>query len=240
MLARLCLFAAAIIVPSLALQGEAGIDDNDNAVVALPTEALVLPPVGRYGRTPIPVDALQASICAGAWKAPKSGDTLNDPDGKERKWFTVPIKNGSVKHSALAGGCAFFSVPSPAEQVMILEAAGHTLVQINGEPRVGDVYQTGYVRVPMLLRKGANEFLFHVARGSLRAKLVAPKATAQLHLGDVTLPNLLVGKEADAHAAVVVLNAGMGTIAGLRITATLPRWQTDRDAAAAAAAAGGV
>jgi predicted esterase len=222
MLARPCLLAAAIIIPSLALQANAGLDEDYNATVALPTEALILPPVGRYGRTPIPVDALQASICAGAWKAPKSGDTLSDSDGKERKWFTVPFKNDSVKHSALVGGCAFFSVKSPWERVMILEAAGHTLVQVNSEPRVGDVYQTGYVHVPVLLRKGVNEFLFHVARGSLRAKLVAPKATAQLHLGDVTLPNLLVGKEADAHAAVVVLNAGMGTLAGLRITATLP------------------
>lgn len=222
MLARPCLLAAAIIVPSLALHAHAGFDEDYNATVALPTEALILPPVGRYGRTPIPVDALQASICASAWKAPNSGDTLSDSDGNERKWFTVPFKNDSVKHSALAGGYAFFSVESPRERVMILEAAGHTLVQVNGEPRVGDVYQTGYVRVPVLLHKGANEFLFHVARGSLRAKLVAPKATAQLHLGDITVPNLLLGKEVDAHAAVVVLNASMGTIAGLRITATLP------------------
>src|SRR6267142_6232004 len=135
MFVLICLLAATIIVPSLALQAGAGIDEDYHATVALPTEALILPPVGRYGRTPIPVDALQASICAGAWKAPKSGDSLNDADGRERKWFTVPFKNGSVKHSALAGGYAFFSVKSPRERVIILEAAGHTLVQVNVEPR---------------------------------------------------------------------------------------------------------
>src|SRR5262249_62401073 len=96
-------------------------------------------------------------------KTPQAGDTLTDADGKERKWFTIPFKGGRAQHSALAGGSAFFSVNSPSERVMILDAAGHTLVQVNGEPRVGDMYQTGYVRVPVLLHKGANEFLFHLA-----------------------------------------------------------------------------
>src|SRR5262245_8711102 len=98
---RLCLLVAAFFVPTFALQTDARPSENDDPVVALPSEALILPSVGRYGRTPIPVDVLQAAICAGNWKTPKAGDTLTDADGKERKWLTIPFKGGRAKHSAL-------------------------------------------------------------------------------------------------------------------------------------------
>src|SRR5262245_47261821 len=157
---------------------------------ALPEEALVIASVGRYGRTPAPTDAIQALIAAGQWKTPKAGDTLTGADGTERAWGTVPVKDGALKHQALNGGYALFTVKADAERVMILDAAGHSLVLVNGAPRVGDHYQTGYVKVPVLLKKGDNEFLFHVQRGSLRAKLIEPKAAAQLRMGDVTAPSL--------------------------------------------------
>ena len=33
--------------------------------ITLPGEVLVVPPVGRYGRTPAPVDVVQAQLAAG-------------------------------------------------------------------------------------------------------------------------------------------------------------------------------
>lgn len=209
------LLIAAIVVSDPAFGGA-----NDGVpVISLPSEALVLPPVARYGRTPVPIDPVQALICSSKWKTPKAGDALTGPDGIGRKWFAVPFKNGAVNHNALAGGYASFTVASPTERVMILEAAGHAMVLVNGEPRVGDIYQTGYVRVPVLLRKGDNELLFHVARGALRAKLVQPKAAAQFNMGDVTAPNLIVGQKIDDWVAVVVLNASSTPRDDLMITA---------------------
>ncbi len=194
----------------------------DNDPPSLPGEALVIPPVGRYGRTPVPMDPVQALICSGQWKTPKAGDTLTGADGNERTWITVPIKDGSVNHKALAGGYALFTVKAAAERVMILEAAGHALVLINGEPRVGDIYQTGYVKVPVLLKKGDNELLFHVARGSLRARLVETKSLVEFHLGDVTAPNLIVGKKVNEWVSVVVLNTLPVTQQKSSITAIHP------------------
>ena len=53
----------------------------------------------------------------------------------------------------------------------------------NGEPRMGDPYQTGMVRLPVLLRPGTNDFLFQGSRGRIWAKLVAPRAPAELLAG---------------------------------------------------------
>lgn len=187
---------------------------------SLPGEALVIPPVGRYGRTPVPIDPLQALMATGQWKTPKAGDTLTGADGKERTWTTVSVKDGALKHQA--GGYALFTVQAETERVMILDAAGHSLVLVNGEPRVGDVYQTGYVKVPVLLKKGDNEFLFQVARGSLRAKLVEPKGEAEFHLGDTTAPNLILGTVHDDYISFVVLNTTAKALIGSAVVATQP------------------
>ena len=70
------------------------------------------------------------------------------------------------------------NVPSDDDRVMILEASGHSLVYANGEPRAGDPYSHGYVHLPVKLRKGDNEFLFSVGRGTLKARLVDAEVRA--------------------------------------------------------------
>src|SRR5206468_3990180 len=49
-------------------------------------EALVIASGSRYGRAPLPVDALAAQLVVGTWTAPKEGSELKLPDGSLRKW----------------------------------------------------------------------------------------------------------------------------------------------------------
>jgi poly(3-hydroxybutyrate) depolymerase len=176
-------------------------------VPALPAECLVLPPVGQSRRSPVYTDLLQAAIVAGRWKAPRAGDTVTLPSGTVRKWEALkPNKDGAFAHTALRGGYAYLAVPAEEDGVLILEAGGHGMVYVNGEPRPGDPYQTGYVKLPIRLHKGTNDLLFHVSRGQFRAKLTAPKAAAIFNTADLTLPDLVVGEPAKAWGAVVVLN----------------------------------
>jgi pimeloyl-ACP methyl ester carboxylesterase len=172
------------------------------------SEGLVIAPVGRYGRSAVHTDALEALMVAGRWAPPKAGDTVKLPDGSSRRWeLARAAKDGALTHAALAGGYAFFSVPSDDKRVMLLEASGHAMAYVNGVPRAGDLYQNGYVHLPVLLRPGANDFLFHVSRGRLQAKLVPPRAAALLDLADTTAPDLVVGEGVQTWAAVVVVNA---------------------------------
>ena len=95
------------------------------------------------------------------------------------------------------------------------------MVYVNGEPRVGDLYRSGYVRVPIRLTKGTNHLVFAPGRGPVSIKLTEPKGPAQLHLGDVTVPDLVVGEAVDTEAAVVVLNNTAEAVTGLEIEATV-------------------
>jgi poly(3-hydroxybutyrate) depolymerase len=185
-------------------------------------EGLVLPAVGRGGRAPIHTDALEALIVAGRRQAPKAGDSVKHPDGTTRHW--EPMKAGDddvFQHRALGGGYAYFAVQAAEPRVAMLEASGHLMVYVNGEPRSGDPYQSGYVHLPIQLRSGTNHLLFLVGRGRLSAKLVQPKASAFLDVADTTLPDLIVGQPANTWGAIVVTNATADSAAGLELHAQL-------------------
>src|SRR5579885_2024799 len=147
-------------------------------------EALILAPPARAMRVAFPIDPVAAQIADGTWAPPKAGDTVPRPDGRKRAWQKLaPGKDGSYQDRALNGGYAFFSLDSPADRVMVLEASGHGMVWVNGEPRAGDPYSYGYVHVPVQLKKGANLFLFTVARGELKAKLPNPPGEIFFKIG---------------------------------------------------------
>src|SRR5205823_4540576 len=97
---------------------------------------------------------------------------------------------------------------------------GHDMAYVNGEPRVGDLYQYGWARVPVLLHPGTNDLLFHCVRaGELRVKLVAPPAPAFLNTRDMTLPDQIQGEKASPLGAVLVVNATDAFLTGLALRA---------------------
>src|SRR6266542_3009239 len=108
-------------------------------------DCLVIPSVGRYGRAPLPIDFLQAEIVAGRWKAPKPGDKLALSGGATRTWETATAKDGALAHPALRGGYLFWRVKVDAPRVMRLQASGHAMAYVNGEPRAGDPYSNGLI-----------------------------------------------------------------------------------------------
>ncbi len=193
--------------PSPAAPPEAAAPPPPRREIAI-REVLAIGGVGRWGRSAVHTDAIEADIVAGSWAAPAAGQWLTLPDGSARTWVAVSAEeDGAVRHESLAGGYAHAAIEAEQEEVLLLEASGHSMVYANGEPRAGDPYQWGFVRLPVLLKRGINEFLFACGRGELRAKLVEPASPVMLDASDATLPDLLVGEEPNTWAAVVVINA---------------------------------
>ncbi len=182
---------------------------------AIPFEhGLALPPGGRGGRMPIASDSLQRQIVLGQFQPPKPGDIVKRPDGPDRTWTAVEAVNGAFQNPALHGGYLFVSYHSDAARTLILDASGHNLVYVNGVPRVGDPYRTGYVQIPVPVIKGDNSFLFQIGRGKLQARLRDPRDPATIEPTDATLPDLVVGTSAKALASVLVVNASEKPLEG--------------------------
>ncbi len=177
-------------------------------------ECLVIRSVGQSGRSATHTDAIEAQIVSGKWMPPKAGDQVALPDGRSQTWTTASAdKDDWIANPALNGGYAYIQIDSPIETTVILEAAGHNMVYFNGEPRMGDPYSYGYVKLPVHLKQGANQLIFSVGRGKLRARLVAPRKPVMLDVSDATLPDLIPGERGPKWGAIVVINATNGVLA---------------------------
>ncbi len=160
---------------------------------------------GAGGRNSIPTDPLLERRIAGAWQTPKAGESITLSAGNTRKWeLGKPNADGVF---ALRGGFGYAEITAPKEEVMILEASGHGLVFVNGEPHSGDVYNFGIVKIPVLLHAGKNAFLFRAGRGQLKAHLTRPTAPVIFNTADVTFPDVTGEAGKEYWAAAIVMNA---------------------------------
>jgi dienelactone hydrolase len=184
--------------------------------------ALVIRPAMRGGRSPVFTDPVEHLLVRGQWQPPREGETLGD--GELSTWQRLEANEaGSLSHAALAGGYAFASVQSTGERIALLDARGHRHVYVNGEPRAGDVYDNGSLRIPIKLREGENEFLFRGGRGRLRAVITEPPAPVFIETRDMTLPDVIAGEELEAPllAGIIITNATEEWVGGLQITASI-------------------
>jgi len=180
--------------------------------------------VVKAGRAPFHTDAIEAEIISAAWSRPGEGDEVQLPDGTSSKWSIISTnKDGWFDGSALRGGYAYVPVMVESNCVMILEAAGHNLAYVNGQPRAGDPYESGYVHLPVPLHAGTNDFLFQCSRGRLKFALTPASPPVSLNLGDTTLPDLVTGESLNHWGAAVVINATAEIQRGLSIRASIGR-----------------
>lgn len=169
---------------------------------------LTLRAVDRFYRAPFQQDAIEAALISGELKPTQEGDTVQGSTGIRRRWESMHAgEDGWIRESGLRGGYALATYDSPREEVLLLHARGHSMVYVNGAPRVGDTYDNGWLQVPVLMRKGTNEFLFHLGRGELLAELLPPEGEVVLGQQDATLPDLIVGEDEAKWGAVWVINA---------------------------------
>ncbi|HEY3243695.1 MAG TPA: prolyl oligopeptidase family serine peptidase [Phycisphaerae bacterium] len=188
-------------------------------------ECLVIENAVQPRRAPVHVDPIEAQIVAGTWMPPRVGDASPATTTQPKMWEKIVGKeDGWFEHAALGNGYAYFAVNAPEERIVLLEAVGHSMVYVNGEPRAGDPYQYGFVRLPIKLRRGTNDLLFLCGRGRLRAKLIPSRAPVMLDCSDATLPDLGTGEDSGTSAAVLLVNATDDRLEGLTLRARLSIW----------------
>jgi predicted esterase len=209
------LLLAALCLPSISLAQLVVTPDTDTLPL---THGLAIGGVSNSARRTINIDAVAAAIIDGKLtgaSAPRPGDQLDLPAtlrAGKAKWFEIKTgEDGSL--SIPRNGYICCTVTAEQGRAMILEARGHGVVYVNGQPRVGDAYAAGYVRLPVALRQGDNTFLFGSGRGGMLARLVAPVTEIELNTLDLTTPDILLdtqgpGPEGAWLMAIPVLNCG--------------------------------
>jgi pimeloyl-ACP methyl ester carboxylesterase len=169
---------------------------------------LVLPTPGPRTRSLVRQDAIEAALVKGDMPAPRSGDSVQLPDGKTVRWEAAELDDaGRIQHPALRGGYLAATVRVDRDQIALLTAKRCSFAVVNGRSLAGDPYGYGFVVTPIFLREGENSLLFRCGRGELTLALETPASGWMLLEEDPTLPDIVVGEEDRLLGAAVVLNA---------------------------------
>lgn len=165
------------------------------------TQGLAISGIVRSGRSLVRLDSFSHLLATDPSKAtPQEGDTLPKPDGTLATWQSVNAgENNAFASDVGQGGYLFCTRENTTSQprVMVLEAKGHGVAIVNGEPRMGDPYGYGYMSLPVLLQPGINTFVFAPAgRGGFSASLREPRGLVEIETGDITAPDIVRGNEA--------------------------------------------
>jgi pimeloyl-ACP methyl ester carboxylesterase len=176
------------------------------------TEGLTMP-LGPGSTGVIPSrDIIAWHFSNGTFRTPRQGEFLHpviQPEDSIYIWEKLNANEENLFQSRnMRRAYLYTSLQSPKEEIVLLDAKGHTRLYINGLPYEGDHYDFGYTLIPFKLKKGLNEFIYTPGRfGRVSAKLVAPEKPVQLTPRDMTLPSLINGEKDEKWGAVRVINA---------------------------------
>ncbi|WP_153799903.1 alpha/beta hydrolase-fold protein [Foetidibacter luteolus] len=203
------------------------------------TEGLLISSGSRYGREAIYTDVLAWKLYNNNISKPTEGAILDITDkGDTLSW--QPIKADSANRfltrrwQALARGNTFgnpnrvdrgtgyiyFTYNSSKEQPAILNVKGNSGIYFNGVPHMGDPYSSGYMYVPVKLKKGLNEL--YVRGTNITADLIFNDKPVLLSTDDLTLPTIVTGQpNSNMQGAIVVINTSAKELKNVQFKTSL-------------------
>lgn len=196
--------------------------------------------IHKYGREALYTDLLVHQLYTGALKKPADDGVLGtNSEGQEIKWMQVTADSAHrFRLPRPAGGWnrrgggfsnssyLYVTYTSDKEKTALLNTKGSSTVYVNGEPHTGDPYASGWLYIPVTLKKGLNEFYIRSGFGT-SAALIFPSKSISLNTEDPTLPVLVLQQDnANAKGAVVVINATAKPLSNLSVKSVLAGKET--------------
>lgn len=168
-------------------------------------------------------DIVAWQFANGNFRTPAEGTVFFSDGDNSFTWESIQANDENVFQSRdLRRSYLYTAIESPRENIVLLDAKGHTRVHINGKTYEGDHYDFGYTLIPVKLKKGLNEFIYTPGRfGRVASKLVTPAKPVMLTTRDLTLPSLITGESGTKWAAIRVINAQEKDLRGLSVKCIL-------------------
>ncbi|UFH54448.1 prolyl oligopeptidase family serine peptidase [Spirosoma sp. KNUC1025] len=191
------------------------------------TQGLSIGPCHHYGREALYTDQLAYLLYQNKLQAPTEGQPLSADSPQEVKWQAVSAdKDHKFRGRSFNNGYLYLTYDSNKEQSALLHTTGHNMVYVNGAPHAGDPYASGWLYVPVMLKKGRNEFYVRTSQFSryqgLMTELIFPDKPISLNTEDPTLPSIVAGKQTDPlWGAVVIVNTSAKSLTDLQIQSEL-------------------
>ena len=196
------------------------------------TKGLMANAPAHYGREAIVTDILAYKLYTHTLKKPVAGESFGtDEEGQDIVWQAVvadslnrlrpETRPSRGRGRRFSGSYIYLTYTSEKQQPALLNIEGNSFVFFNGKLHTGDPYGSGWLYIPIELKKGLNEFY---VRGSFQttAKLVFPAKTVSINTEDATLPSIVLNQNnSNLQGAIVILNTSNKALKGLQIKARL-------------------
>ncbi|MEO5681543.1 MAG: alpha/beta hydrolase-fold protein [Chitinophagaceae bacterium] len=180
--------------------------------------------VHHYGREAMYTDQLAYRLYTNTLAMPAAGASsgIADGNGGEIKWQALDADSlNRFRSRQLNGGYIYFTYTSNKEKTALLNINGASTIFFNGVPHAGDPYSSGWLYIPVKLKKGINELYVRTAF-QLTAKIIFPETAVQLNTEDATLPNIVQGSSNNAlQGAIVVINTSAQDLKSLHLKAVI-------------------
>lgn len=193
-------------------------------------KGLFLASGGRYGREAIYTDPLAYQLYNNTLQTPVEGARFaKSENGEEIKWQAITADSANRLFLRSAGrnrgffgrsGYIYLTYNADKGTVALLNIRGTNNFFVNGVPHAGDPYNSGWLKIPVQLKKGLNEI--YVRGAFVIASLEFPKKPVLLNVEDPTMPSIVLNDTNNAlQGAVVVINTSPKELSGLEIKTKL-------------------
>lgn len=184
----------------------------------------------RYGREALYTDPLAYQLYTKKIKTPAPNAVFSaNTSGAPIAW--QPLTADSTGRLVIpragynfsfgrGGGYIYLTYTSDRERTALLNVQGNSGLFFNGASHAGDPYNSGWLYIPVKLKKGLNEL--YVRGVNIKALLAFPTAPITLNTEDPTVPTIVVNRQNKSlQGAVVVYNTTEKEIKGLQIRSSL-------------------
>ena len=182
----------------------------------------------RYGREALYTDELAYKLYTGTLKTPVDGQNFGKDDkGEAIVWKAVTADSanrlflrGQGRGGFGRSGYIYLTYISEKDQVALLNVRGNSSLFFRGTLHTGDPYSSGWLYIPVRLKKGLNEF--YVRGTFLIGKLLFPSKRVFLNTEDPTLPFIVNGQDnRNLAGAIVLINTTQKELKGLKIKSNI-------------------
>ena len=194
-------------------------------------KGLMIAAPAQYGREAIVTDELAYRLYTNKLKTPVGAEIFGkDEDGQDISWQPLaadsinrlrPITRPDRRRGRFGGDYIYLTYNSDKKQPALLNVKGNSFLFLNGELHAGDPYSSGWLYIPVQLKKGLNEFYI---RGYFQttASLIFPKKPVSISAEDATLPFIvLIHNNNLLHGAIVILNSSGKELKNLQIKSNI-------------------
>ncbi|HEX2534696.1 MAG TPA: prolyl oligopeptidase family serine peptidase, partial [Chitinophagaceae bacterium] len=176
-------------------------------------------------REAVYTDPLAYQLYTRTLKTPAEGDAFGSVEkGEAPVW--QPVTADTARRLMARGqgrgggfgrtGYLYLTYTSDRERTALLQVSGNSGLYFNGVPHAGDPYRSGWLQIPVALKKGLTEL--YVRGLNVTASLHFPQKSVLFQMEDATLPTILPGSENEPlQGAVVVINTTGKDLKGLQV-----------------------